>query len=205
MRFSSKQRRQWVTGLFLVLPVLFFYLGQYFYSDAFLARFRLVSFLQNGGLQGIAIVLVITLFIATLYYLWNTLKTWTNGQKIVSSVLLFLYPIVVLGVLSLVHFDLKLWEAKEEQIEVTHIPNSGKYLHIIQVTQPGLFRKQPIFDKTILCKRYWFSPVMKIVGEYDCIRESITPGAGSVQVNFYQAEVVEGDSLEVGCQPVIVY
>jgi len=205
MHLSKKQLLQLCTGIYLFLPLVLFYIGRYFKSNYFLDNYRLAPALQGNTLQFVGIFLIFSCFIAVLYFLWTTLISWTNTQKTISSILLFLFPIAVSIILGLAYLDLKLWEPKERSTGVYPIPNSSKYLNSIVVEKGKLFKSEPIFIKTLLFTRQAFSPIMKKVGETDCPIERIEPKSSSIQVIFADPPKTEADSILQSCELINVY
>jgi hypothetical protein len=113
------------------------------------------------------------------------------------------YPLIVFVILSLVHFDLKLWEPKEYELTTELVPNSTKHLHVLVEESTGFLSKNRHFNKTILCTHHFFSPVMTIIGEYECPVSNVVKQSSSLKVEFENGPITEEDSA--GCKSIMVY
>jgi hypothetical protein len=204
MKLSKQQLLSFLAAVYLVLPVLFFSIGRYFKSEAFLAQYRLAPMLQHGTLKIVAIVLIYSCLVAVLYFLWTVLVRWTTAQKTVISILLFLFPLVVGIVLGLAFLEIKIGEAKEKELIVQPIPNSNKTLHVWVLEKSRFFKDKPEFKKTLLFTHQRYSPLMHKLGEYECVVSDIKSGTSSLQVVFESATIEESDSL-LNCKLVVVY
>ena len=114
MKLTQQQLLSLLAVVYLLLPAVFFAIGQYFKSEAFLAHYRLAPLLQHGTLKIVVIVLIYSCFVAVIYFLWTVLVRWTTAQKTVISILLFLFPLVVGIVLGF--FRLKNRQTQRERI-----------------------------------------------------------------------------------------
>ncbi len=204
MKLSKQQLLSLLAVVYLLLPAVFFAIGQYFKSEAFLAHYRLAPLLQHGTLKIVAIVLIYSCFVALLYFLWTVLQPQSSAQKTVISILLFLFPLVVGLVLGLAFLDIKIGEPKEHEIVAQPIPNSNKTLHVYVLEKSRFFKEKPDFKKTLLFTHQSYSPVMLKLGEYDCPISDVKKGNSSLQVQFEARTTAESDSL-IACEAVVVY
>lgn len=203
MKLTKQQLLSLLAVVYLLLPAVFFAIGQYFKSEAFLAHYRLAPLLQHGTLKIVAIVLIYSCFVAVIYFLWTVLVRWTTAQKTVISILLFLFPLVVGIVLGLAFLDLKIGKPKENELLVQPIPNSNKTLHVWVLEKSRFFKDEPEFKKTLLFTHQAFSPIMIKQGEYDCPVSDVKKGNSSLEVQF-EAMLLENDSTST-CQSVVFY